>query len=112
MAAGRFHGLTISVEQHPAADALYVRLSEADEEPRTNVAFIGALRSRNFSEDANKQFEYWEICKTSQGVFLLYQAPRQKWLTHAKSNLETFFHKTGIDPGLAWGLKAFMVSYF
>ena len=107
---GRFpKALTVSVEQNPETDVLYVRLLGADSQHddwiRKNCNFIEALRSRNYEEEPSKRISYWEICKTSKGLFLLYQTKKQKQLGNTKSNMATFFTHTNLDPALADGLQ-------
>ena len=90
-------------------DTLYVRLSAMiDDWPQccTNGRLIEGLRGRNYADDERKQFSYWELCKTSQGIFIVYQTRKKStWLAHAISNLSTFFKNVGFDPSLAKGLQ-------
>ena len=89
-------------------DTLYVRLSAMiDGWPQgcTNGRLIEGLRGRNYADDERKQFSYWELCKTSQGIFLVYQTRKSTWLAHAISSLSTFFKNVGFDPSLAKGLQ-------
>ena len=96
------------MEANPTSDVFYVRLSSMDDgwpQGCVNGKFIEMIRSRNYTEDEHKWFSYWELCKTSQGIVLLYQGKKHKNLADAKSNLGTFFKKTGFDPSLADGLQ-------
>ena len=106
MAMGRFPcGLAISMEDIPAMDALYVRICDAGEDPTQHKQLIEGLRARNYTDEGNKRLQYWELCDTAEGRFLLYQTPKQKFLTNAKSNLATLFQRTGLDATLAGGLR-------
>ena len=105
---GRFpEGLKITVEQNPETDVIYVHLSGMDDGwlRTSGQKFIEALRSRNYAEEASKRFSYWEICKTSQGLFLVWQAKKQKQLGNIKSNMATFFTHINLDPALADGIQ-------
>ena len=100
--------MKIYVEQNPILDTLYVRLSATSDgwiQDCANGRLIQGLRGRNYAEDERKKFSYWELCKTSQGIFLVYQTTKSKWLAHAKSNLETFLKNVGFDVSLANGLQ-------
>ena len=102
---GRFPaGLSVLPAENPKSDTLYVSLSDvADAE--VNEILIQTLRSRNYTDDEHKWLSYWELCKTAQGILLMYQGKKHKNLADAKSNLATFFKNIGIDPSLADGLK-------
>ena len=70
-------------------DTLYVRLSAMiDGWPQgcTNGRLIEGLRGRNYADDERKQFSYWELCKTSQGIFIVYQTRKSTWHAHAISS--------------------------
>ena len=89
-------------------DTLYVRLSAMiDGWPQgcANGKLIEGLRGRNYADDKRKQFYYWELRKTSQGIFLVYQTEKSSWIAHARSNLSTFFKNVGFDTSLAKGLQ-------
>ena len=102
MATGRFaRGLEVSVEEMLMVDALYVRIGDAGEDPVKLKELVEALRSRNYTDEANKRLQYREICDADKGRFLLYQASKQKCLTNAKSNLATSFQRTGLDARFA-----------
>ena len=102
---GRFPaGLSVLAAENPKSDTLYVSLSDvADAE--VNEILIQTLRSRNYTDDQHKWLSYWELCKTAQGILLMYQGKKHKNLADAKSNLATFFKNIGIDPSLADGLQ-------
>jgi hypothetical protein len=104
---GRFPGgLALSAEESPKTDCFYVRLSGVDEGWCANGRLIEALRGRNYTDDETRRFSYCELCRTSQGVCLLYQTQnKSRWLAQAQSSLRTFFEKTGVDPALSGGLR-------
>ena len=96
--------MSVLAAENPKSDTMYVSLSEvADGE--VNGILIQTLRSRNYTEDEHKWLSYWELCKTAQGILLMYQGKKHKSLADAKSNLAAFSKKIGIDPSLADGLQ-------
>lgn len=105
--SGRFHSeSTYVVEERPTLDSLYVRVADATCDIRMFGCLVTALRSRNYTHEMNKRIWYWEIAIVeNDGIYLLYQAPEQTWLAHAKVSLKTFFAKTGIEPSFAEGLR-------
>ena len=104
-------GLTLSVEENPKFDTMYVFLSKAvngESPPNDGGAYtkiIECLRSRNYTDDQHKFLSYWELCKTTHGIVLMYQGQRHKHLSDAKSNLATSPKHIGSDTALAHGLK-------
>ena len=102
---GRFsRGLYVSLSENPKCDTMYVSLSDVVD-AEVNELLIQTLRSRNYTDDQHKWLSYWELCKTAQGILLMYQGKKHKNLADAKSNLATFFKNIGIDPSLADGLQ-------